>query len=100
MVASGVFIEPLELSHRCAAKLATPNHQGRVEQPALLEVFDQCGCPPVCDRAVLLELLVEFPMVIPACVRNHNKTDSSFDHSPSQQAVDGVWACRLPVHAV
>src|SRR5262245_52532694 len=100
MIASGVFIGPLEFSQRRTSELTAPDYKGRVEQPALFKVLDQCGGSFVGDRAVLLEFLVDFPMIIPAGVREHDKTDTSFHHSPREQAVDGVWMCRLLVHTV
>src|SRR5262245_43728590 len=100
MVASGVFVESLELPQRRPAKFAAPDHERRVEQAALLEVFDQGSRSLVGDRTILLEFLVDLLMVIPACVREHDKADSTFDHSPRQQAIDGIRMRRLPVYSV
>src|SRR5262245_53346875 len=51
MVASGVFVEPLELPQWRAAEFAPPDHKSRIEQATLLKVFNQRGRPLVGDGA-------------------------------------------------
>src|SRR5260370_635207 len=48
-----------DLAHGCAAKLAAPDHQRRIQQAALFKVLDKRRSGLVGDVAVLLELLVE-----------------------------------------
>ena len=56
------------LNHRSAAKLTAPDDESRIEQPALLEILDQCRAGLVRVVAVLFQISREIPVLVPRFV--------------------------------
>src|SRR6267142_754357 len=65
MVASGVVVSVAVACDR-ARELATPDHQGAVEQAALFEVGEQCGGGLVNLRRALRQAVFNVLMMVPA----------------------------------
>ena len=86
-------VVPAPLDHRRAAELATPDHQGVLEHPALLEVLDQPGARPVGVLAVLLEVLDEVAVLVPGFMEDLDEPDAPLGQPTGQQA--GVGERRL-----
>src|SRR5688572_32179226 len=82
------------LSHRGTSEFPTPNHESLVEQPALLEILDQCRAGLVNVAAYLiktrLQILAGPAMVIPIRVIKLDEAHSPFHQAPGQKAVVGV----------
>jgi len=69
-----------------------PNYQRRIQQPALLQVLQQSSGRLIDDFAVLLHLWQQQQVVVPTAVHQLNKSNSSFHHSPGQQAIHAKLA--------
>src|SRR5688572_14668802 len=70
------------LSHGGTSEFPTPNHESLVEQPALLEILDQCRAGPVNIETYLiktrLQILARPAMVIPIRVIELDEANSAF----------------------
>ena len=94
------------LGHGQTAEFAAPDHQGRVEQAALFEVFEQGGDGLVGfegEAAVVADnVLVTIPtaLVLHAAGVDLHKTDAAFDHAPGHEALSGEVGAVLLVEAV
>src|SRR5262245_6908242 len=68
------------LHQRSAPKLAAPNHQSAIEQPALLEILDEGGRRLIRDIAIFLQMRVQFRVIVPAGVEKLYESHSTLDH--------------------
>ncbi len=100
MVAACVFIGALELTQWRSAKLPCPDNQGGIEQTPLLQVLDQRSRRLICNVAVLFQLLIDFLVVIPACMSEHYESDAPLHHASSQQAIGCVWTSGLFANSI
>ena len=78
------------LHHGRAPELASPEHQGFIQQPPLLEILDESRRGPIGVLAVLLNALAEVGVLIPGLMEELHETDPSLHQAPGQQAVVGV----------
>ena len=87
MVAAKIVLLDFALGISRAAKLAAPDHQRVVEQPALLEVFDQGGAGLVGVLRLGLDASGQAPVMIPVAMTKLNEADAAFGQSPRQEAI-------------
>ena len=78
--------------HGGAAELAAPDHESRIEQSPLLEVFDERRCGTVrfpAEHAELVDdvLVIARAVRVPSTMVELNKTYASFKQASRQQAV-------------
>src|SRR5262249_40928798 len=72
------------LHHGRASKLAAPDDEGALEQPALLEILDQRRRGAIGVLAVLGNVLDQTSMLVPCLVIELDETNTSL-HQPSRQ---------------
>ena len=70
------------LYHRRAAELSTPDDEGILEHPPLLQVLDQRGAGPVGDLAVLRDVVHQVPVLIPRFVEDLHEPDAALEQPP------------------
>ena len=97
--AVGVVVAPFRslLKHGHAAEFSTPDHQGVLEEPALLEISDECGHGLVHDRAVHVVLFSEGVVAVPVefsatgvgTIEELHEAHPVFDETPGEDAVAG-----------
>src|SRR5215472_18864081 len=73
------------LHHRRAAELATPDDQGILQEPALLEVLDQRRAGLVRFAAVDADVPYEVTVLVPGFVINLHETNAALHQPPRQQ---------------
>ena len=88
------------LPHRRAAEFAAPEHQGVVEQAALLEVDDQRRARPVGLLGRDGHVLLDVAMMVPGAVVELDEAHPALGHAPGEQAVAGEAAIALLLDAV
>src|SRR5262249_8495863 len=72
---------------RRAAKVAEPDHQRRVEQPAIVQVLQQSRVGPIEYRQLAhLEALEIVLMRVPAAIGHRHEMNASLDEAARQQA--------------
>src|SRR4030095_16449946 len=102
MIPAVVVLGELALAVDRSAEFSTPDHEGILEQPALLQVSDQRGARLVDVPALSPDLLGKIVMLIPASMHQLHKPPSPLDHATSQQTVPGEAAIGRvildPVH--
>src|SRR5581483_11038178 len=94
------FVGIANLHQRRASEFARPDDQGRIEQTALFQVFDQSRGRFIGDVAVLFQLGVEVRMIVPACVVDHDEAHPALYQPARQQAVGCKRLRRLLVDTV
>ena len=87
MVVAAVGFGPLD--HGRATEFATPEHQGLVQQPSLLEILYQSRRGSIGIPAVLLNALGEVGVLVPGFMEELHEADPSLHQAPGQQAVVG-----------
>ena len=88
------------LHHRGASEFASPDHQGVVEQAALLQVEHQRGAGLIGGRRVAAHVAHHIGMGVPALVVQVHEPDPTLDHPSGQQAGprEGRLVGIAPVH--
>ena len=82
------------------AELAAPDDQRVVEQPALLEVLDECGGGLVGVVALRADLVGQVAVLVPAHVIELDEPDAALGQAAGEQAIRGVAAGLVDVGAV
>src|SRR5262249_59340194 len=100
-----VMVAPVRaLGDRQAPEFAVPDDQGRIEEAASLEVFDQPGDGLVGLGAVQSVIAFQIPMRIPArfevpaAGEYLHEAHAAFDQSPRHQSLSAEVICRLLTH--
>src|SRR5262245_50601683 len=94
------------LGLRRAAELAAPEHERGVEEPAALEVLQECCDRPVGAaghaQVILLDVLVGVPLEVarPAAGADHDETYALLDEPAREQTASAVVVGRLRADAV
>src|SRR5256885_17029799 len=87
-----VFVLGAILVHRSAAKFSAPDNQCIIEQPALLEVFNQGGASAIglfglAGQSIANVVFFAVTMLVPAPMKNLNKASAALEQPPGEQAV-------------
>src|SRR5688572_659965 len=77
------------LDHRGAPELAPPNDQGIVEQPALLEVFNERRAGLIGVLAIFGDVFDQRAVLVPGFMKNLDEPHPALNQSPRQQATGG-----------
>src|SRR3954447_15306360 len=83
-----------------AAKLAAPDHESIVEQPALLQVRHEGGAGLIGFPALVFDAAREATMLVPALMIKLDELHAAFSQTAGQKAVAGKGAWLLRVRAV
>ena len=100
VIASRLGVGAIHLAHGCSAELAAPDHKSRIEHSPLLEILQQRSRRLVGDLTVRVEAFIDFVVMIPTSVLDHDESDSPLHHSPREQTVDREGMRRFLVYAV
>lgn len=82
------------------AKFPAPDNEGVVQEPALLEVLDQCGRRLVGVPALARKLLGQGEMLVPAHVVKLDETDIALGKATGKEAIVGVGPAFGDIRAV
>lgn len=77
------------LHHRCPSELSTPNDQRILQQPSLLQIFDQCGTRLIRIECILLHPRGQSTMLVPGLMKELNESYPTFDESSGNQTIAG-----------
>src|SRR5439155_15041640 len=100
MVTAVIVLLDFSLTINGATEFAAPDHERVVQEPALLEVFNERGTGLVGVLALLLDALGQVAVLIPAPMIELNKPHAALGHAPGEQTVVGESAGLLHVGAV
>ena len=95
-------IVEVALDEGSAPEFSAPDHEGVIEQAALLEIGDEAGGRLVGVVALVVEFRGEGVVLIPTCVHQLHKTGAALDEAAGEKAVacEGagfvhLWAVKI-----
>src|ERR1700730_4188837 len=90
------------LRDRHTAELAAPNDERAVQQPSLLQVFDQGGCRLICFAGTVTEAIFQVRMCVPYLVLDEklHEAYATLDQAARHQASSAIRRRSLLVEAV
>src|SRR5690606_34724235 len=86
--------------HGRAAEFAAPDHESLIEQPALFEVFDECGGRLIRLLTLAADSAFDIAVVVPTAVVAVHETHAALNEAPREEAVvrEGGLAGFRAVH--
>ena len=95
VVTTVVLASQVPLAVNRSTKLATPDNKRVVQQPAVLEILNQCPTGLVDVTALIGKIAADVEMLVPTAMKDLDESHVSFGHSPGQQTARGKRAGLL-----